>query len=224
MAETDKYRSWTSFDRYALSTNDPEEHRRVRLLNIHTYCGDTDTSHSEALTRELTFLVGFELEFTLLMDQKGTEVLDDHDWSTSSSLHCGAPAEILDAMVTALERGGIVVHSFHAEAGPGQYKIVTGPLQPLQAADALSFSRDVIRGTASGYQRRATFAPWIHEHQCTAHPLAGSFGTLTSSPRRWQWAPHSRLRPLYQGLGGRVLSSRTYVKPPRSHFPPITTR
>ena len=120
----------------------------------------------EALTRELTFLVGFELEFTLLKDRKGTEVLDDHDWSTSSSLHPNAPAEILDAMVTALDRGGIIVHSFHAEAGPGQYKIVTGPLQPLQAADALSFSRDVIRGTASGHRCRATFAPWIYEHQC----------------------------------------------------------
>ena len=167
MVETDKYRSWTSFDRYALSTNDPEERRRVRLQNIYKYFGNTDISCSEALTRELTFLVGFELEFTLLKGKKGMEVLDDHDWSTSSSLHSGAPAEILDAMVTALELGGIVVHSFHAEAGPGQYKIVTGPLQPLQAADALSFSRDVIRGTASGYQSRATFAPWIHEHQCT---------------------------------------------------------
>ena len=114
----------------------------------------------------MTFLVGFELEFTLLKDMKGTEVLDDHDWSTSSTFHPGASAEILDAMVGALERGGIVVHSYHAEAGPGQYKIVTGPLQPLQAADALSFSRDVIRGTASGYQRRATFAPWVHEHKC----------------------------------------------------------
>jgi len=120
----------------------------------------------EALTRELTFLVGFELEFTLLKDKKGTEVLDDHEWSTSSSLHSGVPAEILHATVTALDRGGITVHSFHAGAGPGQYKIVTGPLQPLQAADALSFSRDVIRGTASGYQRRATFAPWVYEHQC----------------------------------------------------------
>jgi len=75
----------------------------------------------------LTFLVGFELEFTLLRDGEGTEVLDDHDWSTSSSLHPGAPTEILDAMVTALERGGTVDHSFHTEAGPGQYKIVTGP-------------------------------------------------------------------------------------------------
>ena len=137
-------------------------------MNDYIFCRNIDTSHSEALTRELTFLIGFELEFTLLKDKKGTEVLDDHDWSTSSSLHSGAPAEILDAMVTALEQGGIAVHLFHAEAGPGQYKIVTGPLQPLQAADALSFSREVIHGTASGYQRRATFAPWIYEHQCMA--------------------------------------------------------
>lgn len=127
----------------------------------------------EALTWELTFLVGFELEFTLLKDRKGTEVLDGHDWSTSSSLHPGPSAEILDAMIAALERGGIVVHSFHAGAGPGQYKIVTAPLQPLQAADALSFSRDVICGTAGGYQCRATFAPWIYEHQCAAYSLLG---------------------------------------------------
>ena len=174
MVEADKYRSWTSTDRSALSTNDPEEYRRVRRPSDDTSYRSTDFFRREALTRELTFLVGFELEFTLLKDRKGTEVLGGHEWSTSSSLHSGAPAEILDAMVTALDRGGVAVHSFHAEAGAGQYKIVTGPLQPLQAADALSFSRDVIRGTASGYQRRATFAPWIYEHQCTACSLPQS--------------------------------------------------
>ena len=139
-------------------------------VTVYTITG-TEILHREALTRELTFLVGFELEFTLLKDRRGTEVSDHHGWSASSSLHPGVPAEILNAMVTALERGGIVVHSYHAEAGPGQFKIVTGALQPLQAADALSFSRDVICGTAAGYQYRATFAPWIYEHQCAARPL-----------------------------------------------------
>ena len=129
----------------------------------------TDIVHRDALTHELTFLVGFELEFTLLKEREGTEVLYDHGWSTP--LHPGAPAEILDAVVTALERGGITVHSYHPWVGPGQYKVVTGPLQPLQAADALAFSRDVIRGTASGHQCRATFAPWIPEHQCAACSL-----------------------------------------------------
>lgn len=166
MAEANKYRTWASTKRSTLPTHHPEEHYRVGPTNNCSFNISIDVLHREALTRELTFLVGFELEFTLLKGRKGTEVLDDHDWSTSSSIHPGEPAEILEAMVTALERGGIVVHSFHAEAGPGQYKIVTGPLQPSQAADALAFSRDVIRGTASGFQHRATFAPWIYEHQC----------------------------------------------------------
>jgi glutamine synthetase len=166
MVEADRYRAGASAERSTLSTHNPEERYRVRPANNCSFYTSTDVLHREALTRELTFLVGFELEFTLLKGRKGTEVLDDHDWSTSSSIHPGEPAEILEAMVTALERGGIVVHSFHAEAGPGQYKIVTGPLQPSQAADALAFSRDVIRGTASGFQHRATFTPWIHGHQC----------------------------------------------------------
>lgn len=165
MVETNNHRTYPSTVRPILPANYPEERRRVRRTNNRGF--RTDVLHREALTRELTFLIGFELEFTLLKDRKGTEVLDNHDWSVSSSLYPGEPAEILDAMVSNLERAGIVVHSFHAEAGPGQYKIVTGPLQPLQAADALSFSRDVIRGTAAGYQRRATFAPWIYEHKCT---------------------------------------------------------
>ena len=168
----------------------------------------------EALTRELTFLVGFELEFTLFRNRKGIEVLDGHGWSTSSSLHSGLPAEILGAMIAALEQGGIVVHSFHAGVGPGQYKIVTAPLQPLQAADALSFSRDAICGTAGGYQCRATFAPWIHEHQCAAYSLPGFSRSLTCNSLRWQWASHAHLHPLPQGFRRRDILSRTFVKPP----------
>lgn len=164
-----------------------------------------------ALARELTFLVGFELEFTLLKDKKGVEVLDNHSWSTSSSLHSGAPAEILDAMVTALERGGIVVHSFHAEAGPGQYKIVTGPLQPLQAADALSFSIDVIRGTASGHQRRATFAPWIYEHQCTE----------SSRPRLLR---DTHIQFLQMATGSTPTSPFTLPKPQKEKHLPLHLR
>ena len=168
MAEADKQPPWTSTDRPVVSADYPQEHCRVRRTNYKSE-KSTKTLHREALTRELTFLVGFELEFTLLKGSKGSDVLADHGWSTS--LHPGLAAEILVAMVTALERGGIAVHSFHPGAGPGQYKIVTGPLQPMQAADALSFSRDVIRGTASGHQCRATFAPWIYEHQCATCPL-----------------------------------------------------
>lgn len=168
----------------------------------------------EALTRELTFLVGFELEFTLLKDRTGTEVLDDHEWSVSSSLHPGAPTEILSAIVTTLERGGITVHSFHAEAGPGQYKIVTGPLQPLQAADALSFSRDVVRGTASVYQCRATFAPWVQEHQCMSSSFNLSLRNVYTRSRRWQRASHPRFDPLSQGVGRRNLPSRAHAKSP----------
>lgn len=50
---------------------------------------------------------------------------------------------------------------FHANLLIPQYEIVTGPLAPLEAADALVRTRDIIVNTSSRHGFRATFAPRV---------------------------------------------------------------
>ncbi|KAJ8582819.1 hypothetical protein M405DRAFT_830015, partial [Rhizopogon salebrosus TDB-379] len=56
---------------------------------------------------------------------------------------------------------------YHSEAAPGQYEIVTGPLPPLEAADALVHTRETIFNMASKHGFRATFAPRLYLDNCT---------------------------------------------------------
>ena len=44
-----------------------------------------------------------------------------------------------------------------------QYEIVTGPLPPLQAADALVFTRETIYNIANKHGFRATFSPRLRK-------------------------------------------------------------
>lgn len=49
-----------------------------------------------------------------------------------------------------------------------QYEVVTGPLPPLEAADALIFTRETIYNIASKHNLRATFAPRVYDDSCTS--------------------------------------------------------
>jgi len=51
---------------------------------------------------------------------------------------------------------------YHSEGAAGQYEVVTGPLPPLEAADAVVFTRETIVNVASKYGLRATFAPRVY--------------------------------------------------------------
>ena len=97
------------------------------------------------------------------------EVISTHDWSTTSSIYTGSTgAIVLEEIADALQAGGVELQMYHAEAAPGQYEIVTGPLSPLQAADALVYSREVIYNIANKHQLRATFSPRVFEHSCSS--------------------------------------------------------
>lgn len=65
-----------------------------------------------------------------------------------------------------LGQAGIEVQMYHAEAAPGQYEVVTGPLPPLQAADALLHTRETIYNVASRHGLRATLAPRVFLDNC----------------------------------------------------------
>ena len=56
---------------------------------------------------------------------------------------------------------------YHSEAAPGQYEVVTGPLPPLQAVDALVHTRETIFNIASKHGLRATLAPRVFSDSCT---------------------------------------------------------
>ncbi|CAE6355705.1 unnamed protein product, partial [Rhizoctonia solani] len=117
------------------------------------------------------FLVGFETEFILL----------DHDnnpirsgpWSASQKLQCGPAADCVHEIAQCIIDSGIKLEMYHAESARGQYEVVTGPLPPLQAADALVATREIIYNVARKYGYRATLSPRLYSNQagtaCHAH-------------------------------------------------------
>ncbi|KAJ7352430.1 hypothetical protein DFH08DRAFT_740339 [Mycena albidolilacea] len=106
------------------------------------------------------FLVGFESEFILLKSTNPIEPVNIHDWSATTGLLAGSvEALVLEEIADGLQTAGIALEMFHPEAAPGQYEIVTGPLAPLEAADALIYTREIIVQTAAKHGLHATFAP-----------------------------------------------------------------
>ncbi|GAW00809.1 glutamine synthetase guanido kinase [Lentinula edodes] len=79
-------------------------------------------------------------------------------------------AEIIEEIADSLQASGITVELFHPEAAPGQYEVATGPLPPLEAADALVYTREIIVNVAAKHGVHATFAP---------RPFMYSAGTST---------------------------------------------
>ena len=61
---------------------------------------------------------------------------------------------MLDEIADALVLADIELQQYHSEAAPGQYEIVTGPLPPLQAADALIHTRETMYNIASKHGLR----------------------------------------------------------------------
>jgi glutamine synthetase len=77
--------------------------------------------------------------------------------------------KILEEVARALEGAEIELQMIHAEAAPGQFEVVTGPLPPLEAADALIFTRETIANIANKYGLHATLAPRVFDNSCNVH-------------------------------------------------------
>ncbi|KAF8827170.1 hypothetical protein HHX47_DHR5000569 [Lentinula edodes] len=117
------------------------------------------------------FLVGFESEFILLKSTNPVVSMNVHGWSASAGMLNGSiEAEIMEEIADSLQASGITVELFHPEAAPGQYEVATGPLPPLEAADALVYTREIIVNVAAKHGVHATFAP---------RPFMYSAGTST---------------------------------------------
>jgi len=117
----------------------------------------------ESSSAGIEFLVGFESEFILLKSTKPVEAASYHSWTATNGFPSGSVvAKTLKEIADGIQASGIELQMYHAEAAPGQYEMVTGPLPPLEAADALIHTREIITNTAAKYGLRATFAPRIY--------------------------------------------------------------
>ncbi|KAI0708111.1 FLU1-II [Cerioporus squamosus] len=116
----------------------------------------------------VSFLVGMEHEFMLLRATSPEPVfVNDADWSCAAKFRTGSTeALVLEEIAQCLVDADIEVQQYHAEAAPGQYEVVTGPLPPLEAADAIVFTRETIYNIANKHGLKATFCPRLHEDNC----------------------------------------------------------
>ncbi|EDR06640.1 uncharacterized protein LACBIDRAFT_328500 [Laccaria bicolor S238N-H82] len=134
---------------------------------------------------DLSFLIGIESEFILLKQTNPIEAVNNHGWSNSTALPSGSiEAKVLEEIADALNAAGIELQMYHAEAAPGQYEVITGPLGPLQAADALVHTRETIYNIASKHGLRATFAPRVYMDRCgsAAHTHISIHSSTPPSP------------------------------------------
>lgn len=104
-----------------------------------------------------------ELEFYLLGADGGPVDLAGYFSETE-----GPGMSATRAAADRLSQYGVEVVSCHSEAGPGQYELDLGPLDPLALADGLVMAKQVLREVAGAAGLRATFM---------ARPFAGEPGS-----------------------------------------------
>ena len=93
--------------------------------------------------------------------------VDSHDWSRSNATLVGSVAfTVLEEIADALQTAGIELEMYHAEAGPGQYEVVTRAMDPLEAADTLVFTRETIYNVANKHGCKATLSPQVFDNSC----------------------------------------------------------
>ena len=112
--------------------------------------------------------MGFETEVVFLEDGVYPPLaISNHAWSTSLSMRSSSVGKaIVEEVFDVLTDAGIEVQQFHAESAPGQYEIITGPLAPVEAVDALIFTRDTIYNVAAKHGARATLYPKVYKNAC----------------------------------------------------------
>jgi len=115
----------------------------------------------------ISFLVGFETEFMFLKSKSPIESLDvPSGWSSVRALTSNSMVEmVLQEIGDAIQQAGIEVQMIHSEGGRGQFEIVSGPLPPLQAADAVAIIRQTIHTVALKYDVHTTMAPRVFPDQ-----------------------------------------------------------
>ncbi|KAF5343436.1 hypothetical protein D9758_011813 [Tetrapyrgos nigripes] len=111
-------------------------------------------------TCDVQFLVGVEHEFILLKSTNPIVPSHIHQWSTSEAILANSKeAIVMQEIMDSMKASGLSLQMMHAESAPGQYEIVSAPLTPMDAADTVIFTRELIINIAAKHGLRATFAP-----------------------------------------------------------------
>jgi glutamine synthetase len=127
-----------------------------------------------AKKHDISFLVGFELEVVFMTSRivDGARIFGKdpishgHAWSNASALRNPDIMEVIEEIMTKLERSQINLEQFHPESAPGQYEFVTGCLPPLEAVDTLLATQDIIYSVAEKHSLKATFIPKPYPMAC----------------------------------------------------------
>lgn len=99
-----------------------------------------------------------EHEFYLAREENGVYVPADRSLCYSS-IGLDDEAEVIDALLAALEAEGVSIELFHTELGPGQQELSISHADVLRAADNVCLVRETVRGVAQEFGLLATFAP-----------------------------------------------------------------
>src|SRR5437588_1790360 len=122
-----------------------------------------------------------EHEFYLACEEGGKYVPAD-DSLCYSSRGLDDEAEVIDAILAALEAEGVSVELFHTELGPAQQELSIHHTAALRAADNVCLVRETVRGVARAFDLLASFAPkpFLDQAGSGAHIHLSLWGTDTS--------------------------------------------
>ena len=74
-----------------------------------------------------------------------------------------------------------------------QYEIIAGPLPPLEAADAVVFTRETIINIAAKHGLHATFSPRVFPHTCNFFAFLPKVKLLNYPGDRWYFSAHTHI-------------------------------
>ncbi len=122
-----------------------------------------------------------EHEFYLAREEGSSYVPADQSLCYSS-IGLDEQAEVIDAVLVALEAEGLAIELFHTELGPAQQELSVRHANVLRAADNVCLVRETVRGVVRQYDLLATFAPkpFLDQAGSGAHIHLSLWGTEKS--------------------------------------------
>lgn len=122
-----------------------------------------------------------EHEFYLAREEGNNYVPADNSLCYSSR-GLDDQAEVIDAILAALEEEGVSIELFHTELGPAQQELSIRHADVLRAADNVCLVRETVRGVARTFNLLATFAPkpFLDQAGSGAHIHLSLWGTESS--------------------------------------------
>ena len=122
-----------------------------------------------------------EHEFYLARENGDSYVPADNSLCYSSQ-GLDDEAEVIDAILAALETEGVSIELFHTELGPGQQELSIRHSDVLRAADNVILIRETARGVARAFNLLASFAPkpFLDQAGSGAHIHMSLWGTKNS--------------------------------------------